>query len=457
MRSAIVLALVASGCPSPKQNNSPHKPPTLEEQVESPRKARQTKELDAMLADGLANWIIALSESPQTAQRPELPVDLAPTLRAALMELFSATETVARQTGDDTSEPPDLSKRVASVNQAFRSERLAYALDALVTENESQSDHVNLVLIFSFTIEDERDFRTDDGRSVQVRWARRLDKLGFRYRLIGFTSEGRQPLVLLGSIDRLICTGLFGHDGLEGAVAARSVAMGTRAAARAEAGAGAAELSDALAARKALLRRWRQEGLVRGLGVPATRLIEMRWREALKNVVPPKELERLGEIEKRLASVDVATAYDRLHRLIAKATEQHELQHQLDLDNKLNATLKIALNAEQKDFVLGEASAILAEIARSPKAAHLSLARLARTALAPGQSLERTATRVALAVIDGRTADIAGEELEVLIKSLALLPQQELAVKSRSAWQSLFGRPLEKLQRVHAPGEQASL
>ncbi len=440
MTRAIYLAVaICGGCsgPSAPPNETlPSAVTTTTAEIEVTKPVA----LEKLLVEGIPNWIIVLSEAPDKAARPTVDHSIPLAVREKFDALLAAVEALARTT-DAATDSSGVENAAAELNNALTDSKLAYAIDVVVIDAHGPAQ-APTVLLFSFALERVRLYATKGDASHRVRWARRIDPLAFRYRYLGFTSRGSTPLVLLGSIDELICSQLFGT----------SPAVGNAARANAVrlAGSPAAELFESLRGRLELFERWNQTLASRGasMRVPTTRLLATGWRKHLSGAVDDAELARLAKIEKTLGSPEVVAAYQTLHNQLAVAIELHELQHALDLETAIEGTFVLPGAGQQRRHIEHEVSAVLAELARSPSTSHLSLARLSALATAPRTSIEQIATRTALSLVAGDPDRLGKNEIVGVVNTLAALDGEVIAQKARDAWKRGFGRPLPALRFV---------
>jgi hypothetical protein len=177
---AAALGLILAGCPSGGAGSSRRADP--EPIAERPREnLSRTPELDVFFAKELTRWLVELSGTPEAAQRPVIPTSAGKAVGAALAELFSAAEVVARHRASDADEPPDLTPLTNRVNSALRAQGLGYAIDSFVTDGFAP-EHPDAVLLFSFALERERIYRDESGREHAVAWgAHTLRRCGRGY------------------------------------------------------------------------------------------------------------------------------------------------------------------------------------------------------------------------------------------------------------------------------------
>lgn len=449
---AALLAVMACGG---QPHRSPKPPPPAEPQPAAPAEPRRTTELDRLFGDGLPRWVVALNNQPRADPRSlrEAAAGALPAEVAGAFDAVLAAAGAARQAPEPELDAAAdrLTDAVAELDRQLAAAHLGYVVDAtVVSTGDSHS-----VLLFSFAVDRLRRYASGNQRYRSL-WVTRIDQLAYRYTLVGLAAQRRDVLILTAQIDEWLVRAVLpaladpaswreSHEAASAELAA-AVAAALERELAAVAGAGLAELSGALDARDALFDDVAERLGQRGVTVerPATLVLAADWRAAIETGLTAAERERLAAIETRLAALEVSLAYARVRELAIAAVEHHEIQHQID------APGDVAAGSAVDRVAARERSAYLAQIARHPASAHLSLVKLAGFALsARTPPVERvTATEIigALARHLGLAADTdSSEAISVATTALLARDGPELSTAAAAVWKQRLGKPLAPL------------
>lgn len=467
-RSIAVALALAAGCSAPPPPSPPSPPRRAAATPPAEPAPRRSEALDRLFGDTLARWVVALDgDAPPGAL--EIPEGALGDAARSALEAVVAGAAAARAAPEAELDAASdrLDEAVARLDRALVAAGLGYAVDGTVLSGRQGE---RAVLLFSFTVDRVRRYRSAGGRVMRALWARRLDRLGFRYQLVGMTGERRDPLILLGPLDEQLCREL-----LPAAANPERWPPGRNSGAGRELGAAvsaalAADLSPALGAdrleslgrhldeRLALFERLADRLAARGMGIdpPGTLTLDWPWRDTLTGVATADELERLGAIERELARPSSQIAFAAARRLSIAAVEHHELQHQIDLDGELAVPPPLASGSDRVDrHVAREASAYLAQIARQPASAHLSLVQIGGFAVGSrAPAIERRAAQAILVALAGELAvpvDAPPRPPEAMASMLAALLGKggdDLAGAASRVWSTWFGGELAPLALV---------
>lgn len=450
---------------------------------------RRTDAADRVFSDALPAFAIALDAWSRSGAEPaaaDLEAAIA-ALRAAAGALpapvsgeLAGLVEAARATaagGDGAA----LLKAVSATNAALAAANLAYRVEAEVVSGSRE-----VVLLFCFAVDQVVVYRAGERRLRALR-ASRIDGLGWRYTLLGFTGPHmNEALVLEGRVTeravalapalagRLDALALGAGDQvaredfwpLLSAAAAAGIAadLGAR---------GSAELGRLVAARAELFDVWGERLAGRGLSLapPATLELPAGYRDAVAELATADELARLDALGAELAAEASRRAFAELREALALSIERHEMQHLLDraTDLPVPAPLARYVGAGAADpslrsgdvatVALAELSAYLAELARGDLP-HLQLAVLAGYLVEP--AMWGSGECYAALVIAAELAEELGLGELALVERRRVQPARAAARFSelmaidgerlrRAAarrWQTLFGRPLAELERL---------
>lgn len=461
---------------------------------------------EALFAEVLPDYLIALDGQARSAPAGEsgaleiaeqklrealLRSDLPAPVVEAIEELGAAARAAALA---ETSELDEVARalQVAArrTNDALASAGIGFYVDPEVLQGKS--DLRQVVVMFSFLVDRVVVYRTADVelRSLEVR---RLDRLNWRYSLLGYSSpQQRAAVVLLDRIDEQLASLLTalgtteaGFDPFElddtgrGRPWRRRAEARAREVIRAELGAGedaasAQRLGDHLARRQALYDRWNTRLEARGvlLAPPGFDPLPAELRAELLEIASAEELEHLDEIDAVLAADEVLAAYDRRRDWLAESVGQHELQHRFDMIRAEPLPQPDALaswvgepdddpnNNDTAEVARAELSAYLAQLARHPRLPRTTLTLLFRyffddRSWGTGESYAALviASELANELELDRAPLVVAREIDreaaaSLYDELSRASADDLRAAAASSWRRLFGRPLPEPRLV---------
>ena len=392
--------------------------------------------------------MVEINNQSKDPKRPSLPSWFSVSARDALAAVFVAAESAAEESNSSAPIFDQLAANVANLNRELAANKVRFAVDLVLLPTEKWVS----VLLFTFTLDRLVHYVASDGTVAEISWVKRFDSVAYRYRLLGFTGPGRQPVVLLGPIEDWLVSDLL--------VAAGSTTAGSRnisegvSAALAEAvveiaGDDGKRLALLVARRQAVFaavnRRLQSRGAT--LRAPSGIVIDWNWRRELVSVATAEQLKELEAVQGELEGASMGAALDKLQVAVARATEGHELQHQLDgagsLQERAVAEVVAAqtgrtLSSEQRTWMAGEVSALLAEVARADRATALSLAR--QVMIAAGRvSLEQIAARAVLQLLSHDSVSQLKRGPRVDAVALLATPVATIRQRAKSHWATLFG------------------
>lgn len=471
---AILLATLGLGCGSPPAP-APEPGPATAAPAAAPAEPgpRRSAALDRLLGDALGNWVVELNNGdgaaldPLSPPAPAAPEEL-PAVAAERLEHVLAAAVRARLAAETEldARASELDAAVADFDRALLEAGLGYAIDASVLSPGGSGDGGDrVVLLFSFTIDRVRRFRSGDGRELRALWARRLDALAFRYRLIGLAGEDRDPLILLGPIEELLCRELLpaiadpgswvrpregASPRIGDAVAAALRADLSPAVGPSRLGPLGRHLGRRRAVFEGIAARLAERGV--GLEPPSTLRMEGPWRQMLAPVATAEELAELATIEEALAAPANQIGFAEARELAIAAVEHHELQHRIDLGRERAAPAALAAQPSSIAApVTSEASAYLAQIARHPAGARLSVVQLGGFVLGSAPAVERRVAEAILVALAGELgvpvdpAPRPPEAMGAALSALLAMDGRSLAGAAAAVWAAWFGGPLETL------------
>ena len=456
----LVVALVAAGCGSPRAS-APEPPPPAVATASEPAGPRRTAELDDLFGERLPRWVVELNQETPGGPRAlsEAAAGLLPApVARAFDEVLEAARAARGAAEPDLDAAADrLDEAVADLDERLAGAGLGYVIDAsVVSSGDSRS-----VLLFSFAVDRSRRYRSGDA-GYRALWVTRIDRLAFRYTLVGLAAQRRDVLILTAQIDEWLISEIlpaladstrWGKRHEASGELARAIGPALESELSAAGGAGLGELAAALEARARLFDEIAERLAERGITVerPASLTLDREWRTALESGLTASERERLATIETRLAELEVRLAYNRVRELAIASVEHHEIQHQLDAGAELSAgDLVDHLGPAAAEIAAREHSAYLAQIARHPASARLSLVKLAGFALtARTPAVERLISARIIAALArrlGLDAD-AGSAEEISVAAAALVSRDgaELAGAAAAVYEQRFGRPVAPL------------
>lgn len=400
---------------------------------------------------------------------PEVGEVLGKSVAPAVKELVTALEDAealpGADAGDDTSaKAAAVEVAVARLDNALLVERQPYFVDAVVLV-EPTGRRAAPVSTFAIT---ETSLYASAGVRVRSLRVRRLDHAGWKCTLTGFVNPYRPfATVLLDQADEeLVAT--LAHDA--------PLAVPPVHLADLDAGAPSAleELGQALAARRALFATWDARLRPLGQALPAPRQLAFdvaAFERDPRAAVPAAELADLKKAQARLDKPEVVRGYGVVREEILAAIETHEVQHRLDAVRGIPMPAAIdalvpATPAEEakRERIQAELSAYLAEMARAPELARVTLDLLARF-LADPETRGGAESYAALVALEALAKELGVPDASPLLRQGVLdearFARAERAVTNKApdalaaaagrAWAALFGRALDPVERVGAP------
>ena len=471
------------------------------------------------LSETLPDWVIALdrmssaSREKDTAAYDRAETDLrnaratllAPDIRSALggdtaqrLDVVLDRAVHAASIADE-----DLAKRAAdeflesvgALNDSLAASGHGFFIDGDVLVGTKSR---RIVLLYSFRVAHVRVFRSGTGsfRALQLR---RIDRLNWTHRLLGFTSPHlREALVLLDQVDELLVNYVLpamapgasvelidsdSHDDdqrWQHDVSARAGEV-----IRAEYGQAGGFNRDAairigrlLAGRRDLFDRWKRTLARRGFGVRAPRTLRLEGYDellvSLKGSVPRADLDELERIERELVGDAIDDVFGSARDVIIASVERHEVQHRIDAAltraRPVPAELE-ALTGPRKDrrgqerqlvtLSRDELSAYLAELARDPVTPRVNLTLVARFLF----DRERWGTAecyAAVVIFEGLAAEldidvstlvqrgkIDRPQVARIYLAVTDKPVEDLRAASLRLWERLFDTALPPIEIVH--------
>ncbi len=413
-------------------------------------------------------------------------------LDAAVEAASLADETAAKRAADE------LFEAVGALNDALAAAGHGYFVDGdvLVGTNSRR-----LVLLYSFRVVHVRLFAAG-GRTFRALQLRRIDRLNWTHRLLGFTSPHlREALVLLDQVDELLVNYVLpamAPDASVELVDADShdddVRWQTRVSARAGevirddyAAAGGFDhdatirIGRLLAGRRDLFDRWQRTLERRGFGLRPPRTLRLDrfddLRVSLRGTVPDDELDELDRIEHELVGDDIDRVFGLARNVIIASVERHEVQHRIDaalpaarrVPGELSALTGPRLDRRGKQRKLvalsrDELSAYLSELARDEATPRVNLTLIARFLF----DRERWGTAecyAAVVIFEGLAREL-GIDTGPLVDRGAIdrpavariylaatdRPVPELRAAARRLWERLFDARLPPIEIVHNDG-----
>ncbi len=382
----------------------------------------------------------------------------------------------------------DMMKQTLSLNDALASSGLGFFVDTdLLTYDKGRRS----VLLFSFEVLRVVLYRSS-GHDVRTLRVRRLDNLNWTYNLLGFTTPQRRDAVVLDNkIDEHLLELLpalsesFSMDPFHLKKQERYTPWfnDTRKLAtsiiREELGSAGdgdlVTLGGLLARRSEIYADWSDKLESRGMSLKAPRTLEITWdyRMQMDGLVTQKAMDELDEIQDKLATPAMHTAFAMVREHFAQSVERHEAQHRLDLA----ALYTLPMPAELAEYVgelkegylgqgglrsgsLAEASAYLSELARDPLTPKLNLTLLTGYLLSESK-WGMSESYAALVILEGLAEELGIEHgplvvgrridsatVAALYQQLAKVSSPELRDAAAKLWQRYFQTPLPTLELI---------
>jgi hypothetical protein len=386
--------------------------------------------------------------------------------------------------------PRELSDLFTRESLAFDDEATARGLPYFLESTliRSRRDDVTLPVIYAYYVERESQLRGAD-RAVRALHVRRLDNLNIATAAMGYTKPSSAvALILLDHVEGHLIqyvlpavveegdTVLVDLESLDPEspwqreLRERSSAIVRDAYASLPGVSPAAvqELGKLIYRRRELVRSWMKALDKRNirLRTPSRLIPEANYAEELRGRVSGAELREWNALHERLLEEDVLQAFDAVRDQHARSIEQHESQHQLDYARKTEKMPEVIAavmgvkgdgaleEGSFNEYVVGEVSAYLAEIARAPESPALLLMVLLQSAF-NADEWGGAYCYAALAVLDaiGRELGLPDEKLtgygrvlrdKVTSRFVAVTgkPPEEIRKAARRAWEGAFGAAL---------------
>jgi hypothetical protein len=386
--------------------------------------------------------------------------------------------------------PRELSDLFTREANAFDDEAAARGLPYFLESTliRSRRDGVTLPVIYAYYVERESQLRGAD-RAVRALHVRRLDNLNIATAAMGYTKPSSTvALILLDHVEGHLIqyvlpavveegdTVLVDLESLDPEspwqreLRDRSSAIVREAYASLPGVLPSAvqELGKLIYRRRELVRSWMKALDKRNirLRTPSRLIPEANYAEELRGQVSGAELQEWNALHARLLEEDVLRAFDAIRDQHARSIEQHEAQHQLDYARaagKMPPVIAAVMGVKSdealeegsfNEYVVGEVSAYLAEIARAPDSPSLLLMVLLQSAW-NADEWGGAYCYAALAVLDavGRELGLPDEKLtgsgRVLrdrvtsrFAAVAGKPAEEIRKAARRAWEGTFNAAL---------------
>jgi hypothetical protein len=380
--------------------------------------------------------------------------------------------------------PDDLKQSFTREALAFDAEAarrgLPYFVESTLIRNNR--DGVTLPVIYAYYIERETQLRGAD-RGVRALHVRRLDNLNIASAAMGYTKPSSTvALILLDHVEGHLLQYVLPAVAEEGDTVlvdiksldpesawqkelrerSRAIVREAYASLPGVSPATIQELGKLLYRRRELVRSWMKALDKRNirLRMPSRLIPEADYAEELRGQVTG--LQEWNAIHARLLEREVLQAFDAVRDQYARSIEQHEAQHQLDyartskkIPPRVAAVMGVDAAAPLSEgsfdeYVVGEVSAYLAEIARGPDSPSLLLMVLLQSAF-DASEWGGAYCYAALAVLDaiGRELSLPDEELtgygqvrrdRVTARFTAVTgrPAEEIRKAARRAWEGAF-------------------
>ena len=178
--------------------------------------SERTRALSGLFGTEWSRWVVEINNQSKDPKRPSLPSWFSVSARDALAAVFVAAESAAEESNSSAPIFDQLAANVANLNRELAANKVRFAVDLVLLPTEKWVS----VLLFTFTLDRLVHYVASDGTVAEISWVKRFDSVAYRYRLLGFTGPGRQPVVLLGPIEDWLVSDLL--------VAAGSTTAGSR-------------------------------------------------------------------------------------------------------------------------------------------------------------------------------------------------------------------------------------
>lgn len=381
-----------------------------------------------------------------------------------------------------------------ALNDALARLNLGYYVDAEVrTERPSGRHHAHRhhVYLSTFTVE-RVSFYESDGSRLRALRLRRLDRLNFARRMLGFTRpQVRDGLVLLDRIEGYMVDTVLPALGPEARMplvdeASRdegiwiepleeAAARDAREEATALVGEDALVLGELFATRHRILRGWIERFSQVRITLPRGFDFELERYRTLEELVPRSEWNEFASVAEDLEDDENRRAYRGIEGAFVDSIERHEVQHRLDYLGDTFSHFPEALvqytgppevegmeNRRARQAV-AELSAYLSELARDPRVVKMNLALFSthlfrRPAWGTGECyaalvvFEGLARRLGISAHGSLTQGrwINRQTMAFLYLDIRARPSREIAEAAAALFEELFGAPLPPLERVQA-------
>ena len=385
---------------------------------------------------------------------------------------------------------------VGAFNDALAASGFGFYVDGDVISGPNSR---RLVLLYMFRVVHVRLFESDT-RRVRALQLRRLDKLNWTHRLLGFTSPHlREALVLLDQVDELLVNyvlpalspgadvELFDEASMERPATwqtrvrdrAGQVIRTEYAATQGLDAAATVRLGQLLLARRKLFDRWTRALEGRGVVLRQPRTLRIErfddLRQMLDGAVPDSELDELDELERNLHAKVNDRVFDAVRDVIIASVERHEVQHRIDAALPTARPVPAPLEqytgplldrrGEPRELVQlarDELSAYLAELARDRLTPRVNFTLISRF-LFDRDRWGSAECYAALVIFEGLASEldvaIEGElvvsgsiDREVIAEVYLAVtdrPEAEVRAAAEKLWERLFKASLPAIEIVH--------
>ncbi len=385
---------------------------------------------------------------------------------------------------------------VGAFNDALAAAGHGFYLDGDVISGPNSR---RIVLLYMFRVVHVRLFESGT-RRIRALQLRRLDKLNWTHRLLGFTSPHlREALVLLDQVDELLVNyvlpalspganvELFDEASVQQPTAwqervrarAGQVIRTEYAATQGIDAAATVHLGQLLLARRRLFDQWSHALERRGIVLRQPRTLRIErfddLRRMLDGAVPDSELDELDELERSLHAKANDRVFDAVRDVIIASVERHEVQHRIDaalpkprpvphLLEEYTGPL-LDRRGEQRELVQlarDELSAYLAELARDRLTTRVNLTLISRF-MFDRERWGSAECYAALVIFEGLAKEL-GVEIEgelvhrgsidrELLADIYLAitdrPEDKLRAAAQALWERLFEASMPAIEIVH--------